>query len=220
MYFRSIIYRIKRRFLKEEKLNDNAVIAIKIINAGMLHEGNNFLLDYGIKNAPHKGAILEIGSFCGQSTSIICYLIRKNNKTNTFFSCDKWDFEEKEYSNYSYLLNVPYNNYRKFVKDSFIRNLNLLGGLQKPYAIELFSDEFFELWNKQIKTTDVFARECQLGGSISFAFIDGNHTYEFVKRDFENINRNLLRDGFILFDDSADHWNFGSSKFMKEMKKK
>ncbi len=184
----------------------------------MLHEGNNYLLDYGIKNAPNHGAILEIGSFCGQSTSIICYLIRKNKKTNTFFSCDKWDFEEKEYSNYSYLLDIPYDNYRKFVKDSFIRNLNFLGGLQQPYAIELFSDEFFELWNKQIKTTDIFSRECQLGGSISFAFIDGNHTYEFVKRDFENINRNLLQNGFILFDDSADHWNFGSSTFMKEMK--
>ena len=44
----------------------------------------------------------------------------------------------------------------------------------------------------------------QLGGKISFAYIDGNHYYDYAKRDFENVDKNLEIGGFILFDDSAD----------------
>ncbi|CAN5623784.1 hypothetical protein BH11BAC2_BH11BAC2_11080 [soil metagenome] len=219
MNLRSLSYRIKRKIFKEKKLNDHALTAIKIINAGMLHEGNNFLLDHAIKNAPTTGAFLEIGSFCGQSASIICYLMRKHGKTNLFFSCDKWDFEEKEFSNYAYLLPIPYDQYRQFVKESFIRNLNFLGGAEKPFAMEMFSDDFFEIWQSNSSKSDVFNRTCKLGGNLSFAFIDGNHTYDYVKRDFENTDKYLLKGGFILFDDSADHWDFGSSNFMDEMKK-
>lgn len=219
MNFRLLKYRILKKILREKKLNDKTVTAIKIIIAGMLHDGNNFLLDYAISKAPKQGAFIEIGSFCGQSTSIICYLMKKYSRQNTFYSCDKWDFEEKEFSNYSHLLNIPYENYSQFIKESFIRNLNFLGGEQKPHAIEVFSDEFFDKWYSKAKAIDVFKRDCILGGNISFAFIDGNHTYDFVKRDFENVDKSLVKDGFILFDDSADHWNFGSSVFMKEMKK-
>ena len=47
-----------------------------------------------------------------------------------------------------------------------------------------------------------------LGGDIGFCYIDGNHTYDFARRDFENTDRALVKGGFILFDDSSDdsHW--------------
>lgn len=54
------------------------------------------------------------------------------------------------------------------------------------------------------KVIDVFDRQATLGGKVSFCFIDGNHIYEFAKRDFENADRALVPRGFILFDDSAD----------------
>lgn len=72
----------------------------------------------------------------------------------------------------------------------------------------MFSDEFFRRWFENEKTVDVFGHPVTLGGKISFCYIDGNHTYEFAKRDFENTDRALVSGGFILFDDSGDdsHW--------------
>jgi hypothetical protein len=60
---------------------------------------------------------------------------------------------------------------------------------------------------------DVFGRNVVLGGSLSFCYIDGNHTYGFAKRDFENKDRFLAPGGFIFFDDSGDGsgWEGASS---------
>lgn len=71
-------------------------------------------------------------------------------------------------------------------------------------AIELFSDEFFQAWRSSRAVQDIFGRPIALGGPISFCYIDGNHSYDFVKRDFENVDAFLERGGFILFDDSED----------------
>ena len=53
------------------------------------------------------------------------------------------------------------------------------------------------------RRSDVFGRSFQLGGPISFCYIDGNHTDDLAKRDFENCDRYLEKGGFVLFDDSG-----------------
>jgi hypothetical protein len=68
----------------------------------------------------------------------------------------------------------------------------------------MYSDEFFAAWSEGRQVKDVFEREVQLGGPISFAYIDGNHDYEFAQRDFINCDRHLVPGGFLLFDDSGD----------------
>jgi hypothetical protein len=55
---------------------------------------------------------------------------------------------------------------------------------------------------------------------LSFAYIDGNHTYEYAKRDFINVHQNLVPRGFILFDDTTDDNPFGLTKLIKEIKKR
>ena len=103
------------------------------------------------------------------------------------------------------------------MKDSFKRNVQFFSSFNLPYAIEVLSDEFFELWENQSETKDIFERNITLGGPISFAFIDGNHTYEFARRDFENTDKFLEIGGFILFDDSADNSGFECSNLMSEI---
>ena len=63
----------------------------------------------------------------------------------------------------------------------------------------------------------MFGRETQLGGPIAFCFIDGNHSYEFARRDFENTDRHLQPGGFILFDDSGDGSDWGVCKVVAEV---
>jgi Methyltransferase domain len=56
-----------------------------------------------------------------------------------------------------------------------------------------------------------------LGGAISFCYIDGNHSYDFAKLDFENCDRFLEKGGFMLFDDSADGSDWDVCKVVQEV---
>jgi hypothetical protein len=88
-----------------------------------------------------------------------------------------------------------------------------------PFTIELLSDKFFSAWATCQKLQDVFGRDVGLGGPISFCYIDGNHSYENAKRDFENCDRFLEKGGFILFDDSADGSQWEVCKVVQEVVK-
>lgn len=174
-------------------------------NAGMLARGNAYCIEYAIQNIKSKAPIVEIGAFCGLSTNMITYFKEKYNVKNPLVACDRWIFEGSEHGGMlGDSKTVSHTEYREFVKESFMRNVKMFSRYDVPYSIEMFSDEFFGAWNKSEKHRDVFGREFQLGGPISFCYIDGNHTYKFAKRDFENCDKYLERGGFVMFDDSAD----------------
>lgn len=174
-------------------------------NAGMLNTGNIWCLDYAISHLPSQAPIVEIGSFCGLSTNLITYLKLKHGVGNKLICCDPWDFGASEKG--ETLAGHPYiqrEDYKEFVKSSFIKNVSFFSQHDLPFAIEAESDDFFAQWLRQKNANDVFGQNIQLGGSISLAYIDGNHSYEFAKRDFENVDKFLEIGGYILFDDSAD----------------
>jgi hypothetical protein len=75
------------------------------------------------------------------------------------------------------------------------------------------------MWGHTETVKDVLEREIQLGGKISFAYIDGNHSYEFAKRDFENVDKYLETGGFILFDDSSDDSQWEVRRVIEEIKR-
>ena len=135
------------------------------------------------------------------------------------FCSDKWIFEGAEKGGYLGSSDILHSDYRAHIKESFARNINLFSP-NRPYPIELFSDEFFEKWAEDAELTDIFNRRVRLGGKISFCYIDGNHTYDFARRDFENVHKYLVPGGFILFDDSSDANFFGLTRLINEMKKR
>jgi hypothetical protein len=178
---------------------------IRFAIPGMLAEENVHAMDHAITNMPPGKPIVEIGSFCGLSAVVLSYLLSKRSKTTPLFTCDKWEFEGQELgSPLGDSPTVTHDVYRIYVRDTFLRTTRTFAADHLPYTIECFSDEFFRRWFENEKTVDVFGRPVTLGGEISFCYIDGNHTYEFAKRDFENTDRALVSGGFILFDDSGD----------------
>ncbi len=211
------------RFLKEKPQKKHThfefIEWLRFANAGMLEPGNLYCFEYAIKNLPSDRPIIEIGSFCGLSTNLINFYLTQFSKTNKLVTCDKWVFEGGE--DPGALLGgstIKHIEYKNFVKDTYMRNVSFFSKHKLPYTIECFSDEFFRRWNSGEKTTDVFNREIDLGGKISFAYIDGNHTYEFAKRDFQNTDKWLEKGGFILFDDSGDLSNWEVKKVISEIK--
>jgi hypothetical protein len=178
---------------------------LSLANAGMMDRGNVAGFDYALRNLPSASPIVEIGSFCGLSTNTLTYLKQIHGRSNPLITCDRWMFEGSETGRtLDPTTRVTHAQYSDFVKESFERNVSTFSSDDLPYTIEVFSDEFFELWARHANVDDVFGREIRLGGPISFCYIDGNHTYDFAKRDFENTDRWLEPGGFILFDDSAD----------------
>lgn len=199
-------------------VSDQYIKLLKFSNAGMLSNGNINCFDYAIKNLPSKSPIVEIGSFLGLSTNVITYFLSKYDRSNIFFTCDNWKFQDfykgdriGEYSD------IAFFEFNQYIKQSYMKNISIFSRRNLPYTIEMYSDDFFENWKGKKSLHDIFDREIHLGGPISFAYIDGNHSYEFCKRDFMNCDRHLEIGGFVLFDDSGDGTGWGACKVVQEV---
>jgi len=195
-----------------------------VIGEGMLHEGNIYLMDYALKNMPQNGVVIEIGSYGGLSTNLMLHLLMKNNRVEKLINCDPWIYEgaTDRYGTKSDTIdgrkNISRDNYSTYMKTNFMNGIQFLHKDNLPHSFQLTSDAFFKEYDKKVTVKDIFNETVQLGAEISFAYIDGNHEYEYAKRDFENVDKHLMNLGFILFDDSMDDSPFGSTLFMKEMK--
>jgi len=202
-----------------ETKQDNEFLAwIRFAIPGMLCDGNVDAMEFAVANMPPGKPIVEIGSFCGLSTTVLSYLLSKRSTKTPIFTCDKWEFEGQELGQpLGDSPTVTHDIYQAFVKDTFRRTTQTFAANHLPHTIECFSDEFFRRWFANEKTVDVFGRAVTLGGEISFCYIDGNHTYEFAKRDFENTDRVLVKGGFILFDDSGDDSQWEVNQLTREI---
>lgn len=217
--------KLRNKFIKKLPYPDRFILRLpsSTIGCGMLHEGNPYLMDYAIKNMPASDYVLEIGCWGGLSTNLLLHLMKKYGRKEQLLGCDPWmygyeDTEEGPTFTIDGRDDVSRADYMTYIKNGFIESVRLFHKTNLPYTFHLKSDDFFEHFDQKTPLTDVFDRTTSLKGQISFAYIDGNHTYEFVKRDFENVNRHLAPNGIILFDDSFDGAGFGSSLFMKEIK--
>lgn len=185
-------------------IDDEYLNWLRFANAGMLDSGNSYSFDFALQRLPSRAPMLEIGSFCGLSTNVLGYLKAKHGIPNRLYTCDRWVFERNDDSLQLGASGMTHEAYRDFVKETFQRNVRFFSGVELPWTIELFSDEFFDAWRRAEKATTVFGEPVTLGGPLSFCYIDGNHSYEYARRDFQNADQFLEKGGYILFDDSAD----------------
>lgn len=176
---------------------------------GMLARGNVDAMAHALRELPATGAdgpaMIEIGTFCGLSACVLRHLRRRLGVEVPFFTADRWGFEGQRLgAPLGDSDEVTHDDYRRFVRESYLRNARLFCAGDLPRTVEADSDRFFELWNARAEVVDVFGRSARLGGPIGFAYIDGDHTYEAALRDFRHVDEHLVPGGWILFDDSAD----------------
>lgn len=178
-------------------------------------DGNCHCFNHAIRHMPEGGAVIEIGSFLGVSVSVLSYYLTRLGRSNRLYNADPWHFEgtEKPVGGF---FDGARPVYRDYCVETYKKNVSLFCEQNMPVSIEAFSDDFFKMWDDHATVTDVFGNKVKLGGPISFAYIDGNHTYEAAKKDFENVARHLLPGGFVLFDDSNPVLNFGCVQTARE----
>jgi hypothetical protein len=195
-----------------------------VIGEGMLHDGNIYLMDYAIRHLPPTGHVLEIGSYGGLSTNLLRYLLTKHGQANRLlFNCDAWTYE----GYHDHLGHPPGHidgrpdvlraDYGAYLKQAFLNATRFLSAAHLPHTVHAWSDDFFEKWAAAAVVTDEFGRTVTLGGPLALAYIDGGHSEEQAWRDVENAARWLVKDGFLLLDDSADHLSFGSARMMPQL---
>jgi hypothetical protein len=187
------------------------------INGGWLdpRSGNLRAMDHAIRHMPDGGSVVEIGSFLGASLNVLTYLTLKYERSHRVVGCDPWDFEDTE-EPIGGFFDASTEVYRDYAREVFKRNVELFSAPKLPHPIEAYSHDFFVDWDKRSRRRDVFGREVELGGAISFAYIDGAHTYEASKSDFRSVDRHLSSGGFVLFDDSGDRGPFESTRTAQE----
>ena len=159
-----------------------------------------------------QGDIVEIGSWCGRSAVVLGFAASQMRDTKVY-AIDL--FPEK-------------NDWRKLPDGSYdfkvVVNGNIFGlDGQNTFWPEVYEKQIVPLYNKHNGVLDIFNENVKRAGllnvvksvkntsdwvsgnndlKIKLAFIDGDHSYNAVLKDLEQIEKKLQSGGWICFDDA------------------
>ncbi len=135
---------------------------------------------------------IELGTHYGNSYFAFCQAIKQLDIETNAYAVDTWEGDEHA----GFYGNEVFNYVNKINNDNFSHFSNLLK-LTFDDALNYFSDD-----------------------SVDLLHIDGLHTYEAVKHDFENWLPKMSDNGVIILHDTNVHSRgFGVWKLMEEIKK-
>ncbi len=136
---------------------------------------------------------LEIGVHNGGSMSL---LLTNNNSKNLI----GLDLFEDMYDINKHISKEKYDTYQYFRRDNLamsktVKNLNYIKSNYNNNAkFKLIQgNSYFDI------TEERFKQECDF--PIDLLFIDGDHTFDGVKNDFERYSKYVKKNGYIIFDD-------------------
>jgi predicted O-methyltransferase YrrM len=127
--------------------------------------------------ASARGSIVEIGAFRGSSTVALALGARAGNRPRVY-SIDPYENFTGEFG----------RTFGPHDRPHLLKNLLAAGVAEAVWQIHLPSHAACKAWSHP----------------ISLLWIDGDHSYEGVKRDLDAWSRFVIPDGIIVFDDSLD----------------
>jgi len=176
------------------------------------------LYTLSVASAPVGGDIIEIGSWCGRSAAILALAARATPGTRVvaidlFPAKDDWT--ENPDGSFSFKVKLP--------------QVGEIGGYQEQTVWkEPFERDIAPIYAKYNSVYDVFVESMQKHGlndlveahrgdarvissmpqlKARLAFIDGDHSYDAVCSDIEQVEKALLPGGWICFDDAFSHYD-------------
>lgn len=185
-----------------------------------------FLLAYSTVGI--EGDIIEIGSWCGRSSSVLG-LAAKLTGVNKIICVDlfpdKNDWIQNSDGSYSFKINYNNNEYSAYVeqtvwKEPFEHSI-LPVYKQNESLLDMFKENMDKLGFgniiKPIKGNSTFIKQnVDDTFKCKFAFIDGDHGYTSVCNDIMNIEKYLVSGAWICFDDAFSSYG-GIDKAIEEM---
>lgn len=139
--------------------------------------------------------IVELGSFKGMST---CYLAAGALEGGGAFvvAVDPWELEGNVDGKHGFA--------RSATREAFEAQLERVGLRQRVRAIQGFSHQVARLW--------VGKYEMPADGCVGLLYIDGDHSFESVWRDFASWKIRLAQNAIVAFDDYDTPRNPGVKK--------
>ncbi len=139
---------------------------------------------------PDKGAVVEIGSYCGRSTVVLGSVVKTLHPTGQVYAIDPHDGKVGALDQG---LSVGRPTLEKFTRNIAAAGLNEIVQPIQQYSYEVVWDQ-----------------------PISLLLIDGLHDYANVARDFHHFERWVLPGGYIAFHDYASYYP-GVQSFVNEV---
>ncbi len=134
---------------------------------------------------------VELGTHTGNSYSAFCQAVQENGLDTKCYAVDTWQGDEHA----GYYDNTVFNELSEY------HNRN------------------YESFSRLLRMTFDDALSCFMDGSVDLLHIDGIHTYEAVRHDFEGWLPKLTRRGIVLFHDTNERdRGFGVWKFWEELR--
>lgn len=156
---------------------DDAWDAVKKIPGFLVEEEARFL-GLVASCAPRDGAVVEIGSFKGKSTVMLAK-VTQHYCLGPVIAIDPHNFNSAELKDHR---TVPgASSY-----EEFLGNLQAGGASEMVEVHRDFSSDVAATWNRPIR----------------FLWIDGDHSYQGAKADFDGFFRHVVPDGVIAFHDA------------------
>ena len=152
---------------------------------GWLSEPEGFLLYVYGRNCDPNYEIVEIGSFKGKSTCWLGAAVRDTNRARKVIAID-WHKGSKEFT-----AGTRYSSGGMFSGDTF-------GDFKK--TMERYEmEDYVEAW--VMKSQEAITKWMPEAKPIGLLFIDGEHTYESARRDFEQWSPFVIEGGTIMMHD-------------------
>jgi len=137
--------------------------------------------------------VVELGTHLGNSYFTLCQSVKENHLKTRSYAVDCWEGDAQA------------GQYGQTVFD----------------AVKTYNDINYHQFSKLLKMRFDEALHEIPDGTVDLLHIDGLHTYEAVRHDYETWLPKLSGDGLVMFHDIAvEREDFGVKKFWEELKKK
>ena len=141
--------------------------------------------------AARPRSLVELGTYSGVSYAAFCAAVLREGLATRCYAVDTWEGDEHS----GFYGNAMYENFRRF------------------------HDAHYATFSEPMRTTFDNALGYFSDGAIDLLHIDGLHTYEAVKRDFEQWRPKLSPRGAVLFHDTnVREREFGVWKLWAELR--
>ncbi|MES2309909.1 MAG: class I SAM-dependent methyltransferase [Verrucomicrobiota bacterium] len=154
----------------------------------------NFAFGYDLIHFLKPKTVVELGVFWGGSFFVFCQAVKASGSSTICHAIDTWQGDSQA----GQLEEETYQNFMKH-RDAHFSDISKVMRMPFEQALSSFPE-----------------------GSIDLLHIDGFHTYEAVKHDYETWLPKVSKTGVILFHDVKvvnEAQNFGVKRFWEEIKK-
>jgi predicted O-methyltransferase YrrM len=164
---------------------------------GFLHPLEGYTLMLLAAMGQGRGEVVEIGSYLGKSTSYLALGLKAGNR-GIVHAVDHFQGSDEHQKG------------QRHEESVLVQEGTLLHEFKRNMELNELQDHVRPI------VSDSLSAGRSWNGPIRLLFIDGDHSYEATKADFECWERHVIPDGLIAFHDVGDSWP-GVTTFFNEL---